>query len=202
VAKNQTETNDTKIQIIKNLKLLALENNGIVTQTLYKQNKLKPSTEYISKHYGWEEILREANVKPHVQLMSVDDLVDKLKIEIKKLGYIPTRDEYEKLNISPSVDSLSSKGITWGDAMKKAGYNTYGKAVKVKDRICKDIDCFNQFTPEGEQKHCDVCYKKMRMNLIKKLEKLNNYDKLKDIIRKLVYGGNNDSIIEDIFENL
>jgi hypothetical protein len=202
MAKKQPETNETKMQIIKNIKLLALENNGIVTKTLYKQNKLKPSTEYISKHYGWENILREANVKPHTQLMSANDLIDKLKTEIKKLGYIPTRDEYEKLNMSPSVDSLSSKGIKWTDAMKKAGFITYGKPVKVKDKICKDIDCFNQFTPVGEQKYCEVCYKQMRMKLIKKLEKLNNYDKLKDIIRKLVYGGNNDNIIEEIFESI
>ncbi len=196
------EIQQSKIQIVKNFKLIAIENNGIVTQVLYKKNECKPSVDYISKHFGWEEMIREANVKPHSQLMNIDDLLNKLKLEIKKLGYIPTRDEYEKLSISPSVDSLSTKGVPWTEAMRKVGYNTYGKPVKVKDKICLEEGCYNQFTPIDDQTYCDNCYKDMRIKLMKKIDKLNSEQKHKDIIRKLTYGGNGDRIIKEILESI
>ncbi|WP_106768032.1 hypothetical protein [Paenibacillus faecalis] len=190
-----------KVKAISNFKLLNLE-FGFVSKKIYDDSKLQPSSEYISKHYGWNEIAKEANVRlAHGQYIDLNDVIEQLKETIKKLGYIPTSTEYKELQLKPSQDSLAAKNITWTDAMKKAGYRPYGKAVIVKDKVCFNEDCYRQFTPIDEsEKHCDPCYKHLRSILIKELKQMNKA-KLEEVCTKLIYLGNSQKNILDIFNS-
>lgn len=180
-----TEQEAKKI-ILRNLKALSIENNGTVTPEIYKSSNLKPSYSYIKEHFGWTNILREANINPHPSMLTANELISLLKNSIKELGYIPTRDEYEKLRIKPNVDTFKNRDMTWAEAMQKAGYTTYGKAVKVKDRVCNNGDCFSQFTPEYEQHwYCEDCQKDIRGKFITKLNSMKSADELRKIALQL-----------------
>ncbi|MGM1044818.1 MAG: hypothetical protein ACQEXX_01590 [Bacillota bacterium] len=190
-----------KVKVISNMKLLNLE-HGHVSKKIYDDSKMLPSTDYITRHYGWNDIAKEANVKlAQGQYIDLEDMIKQLKGSIKKLGYIPSSTEYKDLLLKPSQDSLSTQGITWTEAMKKAGYKPYGKAVNVKDIICSNDDCYRQFTPkDAGEKYCDPCFKQLRSVIIKELKHMNS-TKLEEICTKLIYLGNSQKNILDIFHS-
>jgi ribosomal protein L24 len=186
---------------ISNMKLLHLE-HGEISKTLYDKAKLLPSSEYITKKYGWDELAKEANVKlANSQYISSDDVLKELKLVIKSIGYIPTSKEYESLRLKPSQEILRKHGHTFVEAMRKCGYRTYNKPVKVKDKVCIGKDCFRQFTPLEDEIYCDQCYKDLRSRLIKEIGNMSQ-QRLKDVCQKLIYAGNKQKTILDIFNNM
>lgn len=186
---------------ISNLKILFLE-HGEVSKTLYNENKLTPSSEYISKHYGWEEIVKEANVKlANAKYVSKEELIKELKSTIKTLGYVPTGREYESLRLKPTQEILRKHGYTWVDAMRKCGYRTYSKPVMIKDQICINKDCYRQFTPLEEEIYCEQCFKELRSRLIKEIGNM-NLQRLREVCQRLIYAGNKQRTVLDIFNNL
>jgi hypothetical protein len=176
-----------RTKAISNFKLLSLE-HGVVSKSLYDSKKLSPSSEYISKHYGWSEIAKASNVKlANSQYLSIEDLVKDLKETIKALGYIPTSSEYKQIGAKPSQDSINTFGVSWGEAMRKAGYKPYGKVVEVKDKICVEHNCYRQFTPQNPSEvYCDGCFKAIRQRVINDLDSYDKYT-LKEICKKLIY---------------
>ena len=186
---------------IGNMKLLYLE-HGEVSKALYDKAKMLPSSEYITKKYGWDEIAKEANVKlANAQYTSDTFLLNDLKLSIKELGYIPTSKEYETLKIKPSLEILRKHGYTFVNAMRKCGYRTYNKPVKVKDKICNNKDCFKQFTPHDDELYCESCYKDMRARIVKELDKMGQ-QRLKEICASLIYATTKQKAIIDIFGNM
>ncbi len=182
---------------------MTLENDGIVTQLMYEKDNLTPSIRLINKHFGWAKLLKELGIKSNTQFLDEDQLLKELKISIKKLGYIPTRTEYEGLLIKPTVKVLSSRNITWAGGMRKVGFKPYGKSISIKDLICADENCYGQFTPyENHEKYCVNCYKSMRARVIKGLDRSNELTKIKEYTKKLIYNGNSDKIIEEMFKSI
>ncbi|QSF43473.1 hypothetical protein [Paenibacillus tianjinensis] len=186
---------------ISNMKLLYLE-HGEISKSLYSEAKLLPSSEYITKHYGWENIAKEANVKlANAQYNSKEDVIKELKIIIKELGYIPTSKEYESLRLKPSQETLRKYGFTFSEAMRKSGYRTYNKSVTIKDKVCSNKDCYRQFTPTEDEIYCEPCFKELRSRLIKEIEGMSP-QRLKEICQRLIYAGNKQNTILDIFNNM
>lgn len=202
LSKDEYNFNKNRIKAISNFKILNLE-FGYVSIALYDEQKLEPSSDYISKKYGWLKIAEEANVKlSNNQYTSINDMILELRNNIKKLGYIPTLNEYEKLLIKPSRKSFATNDIQWSDAMAKAGYRTYGKPVKIKDRVCANEDCYKQFTPSNsEEIYCSNCFKDMRAKLIREVEKL-TIDELRNVTTKLIYSSTAQKVIMDALKVL
>lgn len=201
--KYQHDISTGKIEAIKNIKLLSLENGGIVTQSMYEKNNLNPSIRFINKHFGWAKLLKELGIKSNTQFLDEEQLLKELKISIKKLGYVPTRTEYEELLIKPTVKVLSSRNITWSEGMRRVGFKPYGKPVDIKDLVCVNEGCYNQFAPtEDHDRYCTSCYKSMRSRIIKGIDKTNNLEKIKEFTKKLIYNGNSDKIIEEMFKSI
>jgi len=186
---------------ISNMKLLFLE-HGEISKSLYDRAKLLPSSEYITKKYGWEELAKEANVKlANSQYTSSGAVLSELRFRIKELGYIPTSKEYEQLKLKPSLEVLRKYRFTFVSAMRKCGFKTYNKPVTVKDKICNSKNCFRQFTPVDDEIYCDECYKDLRSRLIKEIGNMNQ-QRLRDVCQKLIYTGNKQKTILDIFNNM
>ncbi|RNB59457.1 hypothetical protein EDM57_04760 [Brevibacillus gelatini] len=182
---------EAKKLILRNLRALSTENKGKVTPEIYKSSGLKPSYSYIKEHFGWTNILREANIMPHPSMLTAEELIQQLKDSIKELGYIPTSTEYDKLKMKPDSDSLSKRGLTWSEAMNEAGFRTYGKPVKVKDRVCYNAGCYNQYTPEYEHHwYCDECQKDIRGKFISKLNDMKDANALRKIALQLATSNN------------
>ncbi|MFC3746493.1 hypothetical protein [Paenibacillus sp. GCM10012306] len=200
--KDEFLRNENRIKAISNLKLLGLE-YGEISKSLYdnQKPKLSPSSDYISKYYGWDEIAKSANVKlANSRYLSLEDAVKELKQTIKDLGYIPTNAEYRDLNLKPSDKSLKSLDVTWSTAMRKAGYKPYGRVVSIKDKICVEHNCFSQFTPANEDEiYCERCYKLFRQRAINSLGDL-DYITIKDFCKKLIYTSTNQKNLLNIFE--
>jgi hypothetical protein len=187
-----------RIKAISNMKLLGLE-FGEISKTLYDSQKLVPNSSYITKNYGWEDIAKVANVRLTNGFLSEDELVKQLKETIKELGYVPTNDEYRTLNLKPTRSSLETMKLSWTVAMRKAGYKPYGQAVKVKDKICTEHNCYRQFSPNDESEiYCESCYKLIRQKLVRQLK---TYDKnaLESICQKLIYTSSSQKNILNIF---
>lgn len=191
-----------RIKAISNFKIINLE-YGYVSKKLYDELKYSPSSDYISTHYGWVEIAKEAGAKlDRGQYTSIEELIAELKNSIKVLGYIPTSTEYRKMSIKPSQDSLSSWDITWTEAMKKAGYRPYGKSVLVHDKVCDNDDCYRQFTPtEDQQILCNQCYKELRAKLAKSIKNMNRV-RLEEVCQKLIYNGNTEKNIIELTKTI
>jgi hypothetical protein len=202
MSKDEYNFNKNRIKAISNFKIINLE-YGFVSTAIYDELKLEPTSDYISKKYGWSKIAEEANVKlANNQYTSIDEMILELKNNIKKLGYIPTLKEYEKLLIKPSRKSFASQEIQWSDAMSKAGYRTYGKPVKTKDRVCANADCYKQFTPSNKDEiYCINCFKDLRAKLVREVEKL-NVDELRDVTKKLIYSSTAQKIVLDALKVL
>ncbi|QWU14344.1 hypothetical protein SAMN04487895_101646 [Paenibacillus sophorae] len=193
---------ENRIKAISNFKIINLE-RGEVSKTLYDNYKpsLTPSSDYISKHYGWDEIAKVANVKlANSKYLSVDDAVRELKNTIKQLGYIPTSDEYKQNKLKPSRDALSTLGVSWTEAMKKAGYRPYGTSVSVKDKVCAEHNCFRQFTPNDESEiYCDQCFKIYRQKIVDNIRNMDRHT-LIDISQKIIYTSLNQKNLLTIFK--
>ncbi|WP_211750442.1 hypothetical protein [Paenibacillus sp. Marseille-Q4541] len=200
--KVQYEKEKNKIKAISNIKLLALE-HGFVNYTLYEKAKLTPSAKYINTHYGsFDQLARESNVKLSTHLLTDDESIAALKETLKELGYIPTKKEYHSLNLTPTVGALEHRNLSWGDALRKAGYRPYTKSSLVRDKICIENSCYNQFSPSDEEEtYCEFCYKKLRAELVKKLDKMNIYE-LKEITQNLIYVGNSQRSLRHIVDKL
>lgn len=195
MSKEEYNFNKNRIKAISNFKIISLE-HGYVSTALYDGMKLEPSSDYISKKYGWSKIAEEANVKlANNQYASINEMIQELKNNIKKLGYIPTLNEYESLLIKPSRKSFATQNIQWSDAMSMAGYKTYGKPVKVKDRVCMNDDCYKQFTPSNKDEvYCSNCFKDLRAKLIREVEEL-NVEELRDVAKKLIYSSTAQKVV-------
>ncbi|OMD66775.1 hypothetical protein [Paenibacillus odorifer] len=191
-----------RIKAISNFRIINLE-NGYVSKVLYDSFKFSPSSEYISKHYGWTEIAKEAEVKlANSQYLSIDDMISELKVNIKKLKYIPTSSEYDSLGIKPSQKSFTAKGLQWSQAMRKAGYKPYGKSVTIKDKVCSNDSCYRQFTPTDDKEIlCEPCYKELRAKLVKELDGMSS-QKLKEVSTRLIFAGNSQTTVLDIFKSI
>jgi hypothetical protein len=200
--KEEFSRKENRIKAISNFKLLGLE-YGEISKALYdsQEPKLKPSSDYIGKNYGWDDIARSANVKlANSRYLSQDDAIKHLKQTIKELGYIPTNTEYRDLNLKPSDKSLKSLDVTWSVAMRKAGFRPYGQVVLVKDKVCAEHNCFRQFTPtDQEEIYCESCYKLLRQRAINSLGDL-DYITIKDICKKLIYTSTSQKGLLNIFE--
>ncbi|MNH75610.1 hypothetical protein D3C73_278540 [compost metagenome] len=189
-----------KIKAISNFKILNLE-FGEVSKVIYDSEKLLPSSEYITKHFGWKETAEAAGVKlANSQYQSEKELLNELKSSIKKLGYIPTSSEYKSLRLKPTADVMRNHNIEWSLAMKKIGFKPYGKTVKIKDKVCFEDHCYRQFTPStGNELYCDECFKQMRSRIIKNLDNMSAV-RLKQVCEKLIYNGNSQSQLLNIFK--
>ncbi|ATF13606.1 hypothetical protein A616_16955 [Brevibacillus brevis X23] len=182
---------EAKKLVLRNLRALSTENKGNVTPEIYKKSGLKPSYSYIKDHFGWTNMLREANIMPHPSMLTAEELVQQLKESIKELGYVPTSTEYDKLKLKPDSEALSKRELTWTEAMLQAGYKTYGKAVKLKDNVCYNGGCYTQFTPEYEQHwYCDECQKDIRGKFISKLNGTKDAAALRKIALQLATSNN------------
>ncbi|MNK43725.1 hypothetical protein D3C87_624400 [compost metagenome] len=200
-SKEEIEIHKNRIKVISNLKLINLE-YGYVTKKLYDDLKMYPSTDYISNKYGWNEVCSESKVKlGNSQYTNESSLIEDLKQTIKKLGYIPTSTEYKEKRLKPSQDTLSTHQLSWSAAMKKAGYRPYGKTVATKDRVCISDDCYRQFKQLNDgDVYCESCYKELRSRLAKELKGISK-EKLELICTKLLYLGNSQKNLIDIFKN-
>lgn len=187
-----------RIRAIGNFKLINLE-YGFVSKKIYDGLKYSPSSDYISTHFGWTDIAKEAGVRlDRGKYTGIEEVISDLKKSIKTLGYIPTSTEYKKMSIKPTQDILSSWGVTWSEAMKKAGYKPYGKSISVHDRVCSSDDCFRQFTPNADQRLlCSQCYKQCRAKLAKSIENMNR-TRLEEVCKKLIFNGNTEKNILEL----
>lgn len=179
---------------VQNIKALIMENKGkSITKEIYKKSGLKPSVSYIDDHLGWSNVLKEAGVIQINSSTTEEELIQIMKNSIKAFGYIPTRQEYEQNNLKPSIETLSRRGIKWADAMQRAGFKTYGKPAKVRDRICYNAGCFTQFTPKYEQHwFCIDCQKIITKRMINKINIMTAQDieELKSIAIQLATSEN------------
>ncbi|KAA9007316.1 hypothetical protein F4V43_02185 [Paenibacillus spiritus] len=191
--KEQYTIKKNRTNAISNLKLLALE-HGEVSKVLYDKSGYSPSSDYISKHYGWEDMCKTANVKIVGGYITLDAALDDLKKSIKELGYVPTSKEYESLRLKPTVDALKKFNVTWTVAMRKAGFSPYGQSVSVKDKICIEHNCYRQFTPSFEgDKFCEECFKKYRAEVVRALKSF-DYSALVEICKKFIYTNPSQSV--------
>ncbi|MEK4006422.1 hypothetical protein [Paenibacillus sp. FSL H3-0333] len=189
---------ENRIKAISNMKLVNLE-FGELTKTLYDSQKLVPNSSYITKNYGWEDLAKASNVRLANTYLTEEELIKQLKESIKDLGYIPTNDEYRGLNIKPTRSSIESMSLSWTQAMRKAGYKPYGQAVKIKDKICAEHNCYRQFTPHDESEiYCDSCYKALRQRIINQLKNIDK-NSLENICQRLILTSSNQKSILNIF---
>ncbi|MET3209745.1 UNVERIFIED_CONTAM: hypothetical protein ABIC26_002692 [Paenibacillus sp. PvR008] len=198
-SKDEYVLKQNRIKAISNFKIINLR-NGSVDKSQYILNELKPSWEYISEQFGIEKIAFEAQVNLTGLYITEEDLFKSLKASIKKLGYIPNKSEYTKNKIKPSEKSMKTKGYTWDQTMRKAGFKIEG--VKTNDKICIMENCYNQFMPSNENDIlCDSCFKKIRAGLINQIESINKINDLKEITKKLIWFGNNHKQILQLYRN-
>lgn len=189
------------IKAISNFKILNKE-HGYITKEIYRNSGLTPSTSYIYEHYknqdgenGFEYVARLAQVNLENRYYNEEQLLRSLKKTIKELGYIPSVKNYKELSLSPSVSTLSSNGLTWNEALKKAGYkiNKTGKNQKV----CTNSDCYNLIEFEDNELYCENCYRELRKLLIQNLDEM-DIDTLRESMKKLIYRGNNEKTILEL----
>ncbi|WP_029518002.1 hypothetical protein [Paenibacillus polymyxa] len=189
-SKDEYKLNKTKIQIIQNFKLLNIT-YGYIDKKSYEEQKYTPSWEYISDRFGIEKMACIAEVKLKNKYIDIDTMISDLKISIKELGYIPTRQQYDELKLKPSIKSLKSKNLSWRNAMIQAEYNS----TRVGDKICQYDRCYVQFEA-SEKLFCDTCEKKVKSEINKLIDSMSLKD-AQSLLRELINEGNVDHKLLD-----
>ncbi|MHB0943318.1 hypothetical protein ACYCSU_16845 [Paenibacillus sp. ALE1] len=181
-----------RIKAISNFKLLNVL-NGYVDKMDYEAGNFEPVWDYISDRFGIEKICKAAEVNLKNKYTSVESMIVDLKNSIKKIGYIPTKVEYDSLKLKPSSSAMNNKGLSWTEAMKKAEFSP----KKVGEKVCEYERCYSQFPFIEGKKFCITCENKIKNEILNKIELMNTKD-LKDVTKVLVLEGNNHNLLDKL----
>ncbi|MEC4565419.1 hypothetical protein L8C07_05630 [Paenibacillus sp. CMAA1739] len=192
-SKDEFQLKENRTKAISNLKLLNVT-QGYIDKQGYEKEGFSPSWDYISEHFGIENLAEVAKVNLKNRYLNIDSMISDLKQTIKRLGYIPTRKQYGDLKLKPSLSTIANNNMTWEVAMAKAEFNA--KGAKTHDKVCNNERCYTQFTPVNDELFCDSCYKQIREEVIKKIQNYSLSDVRKMAIDLVLFGNSHQKLDE------
>lgn len=144
--------------VLKHFKA-CLEEYGKITPTtyrLYRKNKKKvPGQFTVVSRFGWNNMVRKAGSIPQ-RFRDNEELIGQFRNALLGLGFIPTADEHNALNLKPSVNTLIDVAGGYKEAIIEAGFDyphLVGKIKAKPNKICSS--CHIVFFPKiGKQKYC------------------------------------------------
>jgi len=136
-----------KPNCIKALQQAALELGESFSMNKYDcwRSSDMPSSDQIRRLFGtFNKAKKAAGLEVNIaKFTSPEHIIKKLRESIEPLGYTPTLQEYTDLKLSPTATTIRSYGLTWGEAMRMAGYSPrkvdFLTTEKMIDRLSKYV---------------------------------------------------------------